>query len=103
MHILIAYLIGVICFMTCLAYSNRLELRDGLWAALLWPLTVPTIALLLLCRVISGRLHYQFDVGDSPGGWGIRHPNDGWTGIAFRCPWFELQFWKRRCQDDSQS
>lgn len=88
-----AYLYLMLVYLAWSAYLDRSGARDSFIAALIWPV----IALIVIAHFALQAIGWEFEIGYSPDdGWGARRPDDGWTGFAIRCPWFELRFWKSR-------
>ncbi len=93
MTLLNAYLYVMLVYLAWAAYIDRLSARDAFLAGSFWPL----IVLLLFVVLVSDHAGWEFEIGHSPDdGWGFRRPEDNWPGFAIRCPWLELQFWKKR-------
>lgn len=95
---LAAYTIGLLASLAWIAYLDRHSTREAAFLCALWPVMIPLIVLVVIIDSGLAQIGWCFDIFDSPGGWGTRRPNDGWPGLALRCPWFELHFWKRRNQ-----
>lgn len=90
------YTFGVLATLAWLAYINHHSARETAAICVLWPVIAPLIAFVVCADAGMARIGWCFEVADSTGGWGARRPDDGQPGIAVRCPWFELQFWKSR-------
>lgn len=93
---LAAYTVGLLASLAWLAYLDRHNSREMAFICALWPVVLPLIFLVVITDEGLARIGWCFDIQNSPGGWGARRPNDGWPGLGIRCPWFELQFWKKR-------
>lgn len=90
------YLVGLLACLAWAAYVDNSSAREAAVACALWPVVVPLIAAFVLASHGLARVGWCFDIHYSPGGWGVRRPDDGWPGLGLRCPLFELQFWKNR-------
>lgn len=81
---------GVIMALTC---GPHAEARTMFRAVILWPLTVPIVALVLLFDVVG----WEFDAMRSKKMFGFRRPtNTEVRGFAITLFYAEIQFWKAR-------
>lgn len=72
----------------------ELTSKEAMLTALFWPLALTVLAIAAFCRwVFPGWSIDVQDRMDTLSKWGTRKPGDK-PGIALRCPWFEIQFWK---------
>lgn len=89
-----AYLAAAFLMLAWAAYLDRHRLREAFWLSLLWPVTLLILALYGLTAFLPRLFGWRGELADSPGGWGVRRPSDGWPGFAARCPWLEIRLWK---------
>ena len=80
---------GVLMALTC---GPHAEARMMFRAVILWPLTVPIVAVVLLFDLVG----WEFDAMRSKKMFGFRRPNDDWPGFALTVFYIEIQFWKAR-------
>lgn len=91
----IAYIVMVIAALAWLTYIDLFSLREAISICVLWPVVLALIILWLLISGSAWLLGLVCSLDNSQGQWGSRRLNDGPTGIAICCPWFEVHFMKQ--------